>query len=215
MQCGKSLVTFVTVAATSLTIAHAQTTPSKAATSASSPIVGAWTLNKDLSDLGPGQNRDGDGGQNGDDSPRRGGGGRRRGGGGFGGGGFGRGGSGNTQPQDSEAAQRKRNALRDELQAPDHMTIVQSEMTIIITTRDGRTTRLSTDGKKVKDDSTGVERKTKWDADKLVTEVTGLGSGKITETYSVDGELKQLRMALAMDGPRKTSLTRVYDLDPK
>jgi hypothetical protein len=78
---------------------------------------------------------------------------------------------------------------------------------------DGRTTRLSTDGKKVKDDSTGIERKTKWDGGKLVSEVNGLGSGKITETYSVDAELKQLRVALAVDGPRKMTLTRVYDLD--
>ena len=215
MQYRKCLVTFVTVAAASLAIVNAQSAPSGAAASASSPIVGAWTLNKDLSDLGAGQNRgNGDDRENDDDNAGRGGG-RRRGGGGFGGGGFGRGGGGNTQAQDSEAAQRKRTALRDELLAPDHMTIVQLDTTIIITTRDGRTTRLSTDGKKVKDESTGVERKTKWDADKLVTEVTGLGSGKITETYSFDGELKQLRMALAIDGRRKTSLTRVYDLDPK
>ena len=55
-----------------------------------------------------------------------------------------------------------RNALRDEMQAPDHMTIVQPDTTVIITTKDGRTTRLSTDGKKVKDESTGIERKTKW-----------------------------------------------------
>jgi hypothetical protein len=93
------------------------------------------------------------------------------------------------------------------------MTIVQTDATIIITTMDGRTTRLSADGKKIKDESTGVERKTKWDGSKLVSEVNGLGPGKITETYSVDAELKQLRVALAVDGPRKTTLTRVYDQD--
>jgi hypothetical protein len=93
--------------------------------------------------------------------------------------------------------------------------MVQTDSTIIITAKDGRTTRLSTDGKKVKDESTGIERKTKWDGNKLVSEVSGLGSGKVTETYSVDAELKQLRVALAIDGPRKSSLTRVYDLDSK
>ena len=101
----------------------------------------------------------------------------------------------------------------DEMRAPDHLTIVQTDSTIIITSQDGRTMRLSADGKKIKDESTGIERKTKWDGNRLVSEVSGLGPGKITETYSVDPELKQLRVALAIDGPRKTSLTRVYDLD--
>jgi hypothetical protein len=205
-------VTVVTLAIASVPGAGAQTPPVQGTSTAS--IVGAWTLNKDLSDTGGRGNGDG---QSGDDSGRRGGsgGGRRRGGGGFGGGGFGRGGfgGGSAQPQDREEAQRMRNALRDEMQAPDHITIVQTDTTIIITSKDGRTTRLSADGKKVKDESTGIERKTKWDGAKLVSEVSGLGPGKITETYSVDGELKQLRVALAIDGPRKTSLTRVYDLD--
>jgi len=212
----KSLfVTFVTVAAASLSVAWAQTPPVKTSASASSSIVGAWTLNKDLSDTGQGRtNSDGQSGDTGRPNNGGFGGGRRR--GGFGGGGFGRGGGGSgggQQPQNTEEAQRMRSAMRDEMQAPDHMTIVQTDTTIIITTMDGRTTRLSTDGKKVKDESTGIERKTKWDAGKLVSEVSGLGPGKITETYSFDAELKQLRVALAIDGPRKTSLTRVYDLD--
>jgi hypothetical protein len=209
-------VTFVTLAVGSLSIVRAQTPPVQAQASASSTqsIVGAWTLNRDLSDTGQGN---GNGQNDGDNPGRQGsgyGGGRRR-GGGFGGGGFGRGGGGfgGAQPQNTEAAQRMRSAMRDEMTPPDHMTIVQTETTIIITTMDGRTTRLSTDGKKVKDDSTGIERKTKWDGGKLVSEVNGLGSGKITETYSVDAELKQLRVALAVDGQRKMTLTRVYDLD--
>ena len=205
-------VTVVTLAIASVSGVGAQTTPVQGTSAAA--IVGAWTLNKDLSDTGGRGNGDG---QRGDDSGRRGGygGGRRRGGGGgFGGGGFGRGGfGGSAQPQDREAAERMRSALRDEMQAPDHITIVQTDSTVIITAKDGRTTRLSADGKKVKDESTGIERKTKWDGAKLVSEVNGLGPGKITETYSVDGELKQLHVALAIDGPRKTSLTRVYDLD--
>jgi hypothetical protein len=207
-------VTVVTLAIGCGTFVDAQTNGTPSSTSTPSAIVGAWTLNKDLSDVAPG--REGRDGQSGDDAGRRGGGygGRRRGGGGgFGGGGFGRGGGGGAQPEDREAAQKMRDALRDELTAPDHITIVQSGTTIIITNKDGRTTRLSTDGTKVKDESTGIERKTKWDGSKLVSEVNGLGRGKITETYSVDGELKQLRVALAIDGPRKTSLTRVYDLD--
>ena len=111
--------------------------------------------------------------------------------------------------------QRMRDALRQELQAPDHMTIVSSDTTIIITTPDGHTTRLAIDGKKIKDDSTGIDRKTKWDAGKLVSEVNGLGRGKITETYSVDADAKQLRVKLDVDGARKITQTRVYDLDAR
>ena len=181
---------------------------------ANDAIIGAWTLNKNASELGvAGEGRDG-----GEEGRRGDGSGRRRGGGGGVGGGFGRGGGGgfgNQTPQNQEAQQRMRDALRQEMQAPDHMTIVASDTTIIITTPDGHTTRLSTDGKKIKDDSTGIERKSKWDAGRLVSEINGLGRGKITETYSVEGDPKQLRVKLEVDGPRKTTQTRVYDLDAK
>jgi hypothetical protein len=209
MRISHGVVTFVTAAALSIPAAYAQTSKSDDA------IVGAWTLNKNASELGGqaaanGDGRDGENGRRGDGF----GGGRRR--GGFGGGGFGRGGGGaNVTPQDREAAQRMRDALRQELQAPDHMTIVSSGTTVIITTPDGHTTRLASDGTKVKDESTGIERKTKWDGGKLVSEVNGLGRGKITETYSVEPESRQLRVKLEIDGPRKSSQTRVYDLDQK
>jgi len=204
-------VTFVTVAAVSLAT-HAQTPKPNES------IVGAWTLNRSASDLGGGAEGNGDGRDGGEDG-RRGdgsGGGRRRGGGGFGGG-FGRGGGGfgNQQAQNQEAMQRMRDAMRQEMQAPDHMMIVSSDTTIIITTPDGHTTRLATDGTKIKDESTGIDRRTKWDGGKLVSEISGLGRGKITETYFVDAGSKQLRVKLDVDGVRKTTQTRVYDLDPK
>jgi hypothetical protein len=202
--------TLAVVLAATAAPAYAQT-PAPATPS----LVGAWTLNKDLSDQLPDRSESGarDDGQQG----RRGGGGgggggRRR--GGFGGGGFG-GGGGGPQGGDPEDAQRKRNALRDELQAPDHMTLTQSDTTVIITAGDGRTTRLSTDGRKIKDESTGIERRTKWDAGKLVSEISGLGQGKIIETYSIDAEHKQLHVILQIDGPRKATVNRVYDADPR
>jgi hypothetical protein len=208
MRTSHLFVTSV-IAAGLMVAAHAETPkPSEA-------IIGAWTLNKSASELGVAGDGRGDG-RDGEDG-RRGDGGRRRGGGGFGGG-FGRGGGGgfgNQTPQNQEAVQRMRDALRQEMQAPDHMTIVASDTTIIITTPDGHTTRLSTDGKKVKDDSTGIERKSKWDGGRLVSEINGLGRGKITETYSVEGDPKQLRVKLEVDGPRKTTETRVYDLDAR
>ena len=109
-----------------------------------------------------------------------------------------------------------RNAMRDELQAPTHLTITETGTTVIITADDGRTTRLSTDGKKIKDESTNVERRTKWDGGKLVSEITGLGQGKITETYGVDDDRKQLHVTLEMDGSLgKTTTNRVYDADAR
>jgi len=180
------------------------------------PLAGAWTLNKDQSDKPPsgGENREGREGRRGGGG---GGGGHR---GGFGGGGFGGGGSGaagrGTDPRSAEDVQRMRNALRDELQPPDHLTIVETGATVIITAGDGRTTRLSADGKKIKDENTNVERKTKRDGGKLVSEITGLGNGKITETYAVDEEHKQLRVTLEIEGrERKATTTRVYDADPR
>jgi len=206
-------VTTVMAAALAMTL-HADTPKPNDA------IVGAWTLNKSASDLGAAGGDNGSQGAGDNGRQGGGGGGRRRGGGGGFGGGFGRGGGGGFGGQQQtteqrEAAQRMRDAMRQELQAPDHMTIVSSDTTIIITTPDGHTTRLATDGSKVKDDSTGVERKTKWDKGNLVSEVSGLGRGKITETYAVDSEAKQLKVKLEIDGPRKSTQTRVYDLDPK
>ena len=176
-------------------------------------IVGVWTLNRDLSDRPP----DREAGRDGDQGDRRGGEGRRRGGGGFGPGGggvgggrFGRGGPGAGMSPDDMA--RMRDAMRNVMTPPDRLTIVQTETLVIITTSDGRTTRLSPDGKKIKDDSTRIERRTKWDGGKLVSEISGLGPGKMTETYSADSEHKQLHVTLQMENPRQPmTMNRVYD----
>jgi hypothetical protein len=210
--------TLLFASALALVVPHAQTPiPSSAAPAPS--IVGTWTLNKDLSDKPPSgsDGREGAEGRRGQ-SGRHGGGGSGGGHrGGFGGGGFGRGGAGqNVEAGNPEDIQRVQNALRDELRPAEHLTITESGVTIIMTADDGRTTRLSADGKKIKDESTSVERKTKRDGSKLVSEISGLGRGKITETYTVDGDRKQLRVTLEMEGPKgKTTTSRVYDADPQ
>ena len=126
-------------------------------------IVGAWTLNKDLSQLSPERPQ-------GDDQRGRGGYGGHHGGGGRGGGGRGGSGggfSGGPGAGGSPDAQRRQaDAVRAIMEAPERLTIVRTESLVIITTGDGRTTRLSPDGKKIKDESTGIERKTKWDGNK-------------------------------------------------
>src|SRR6185436_16082405 len=82
----------------------------------------------------------------------------------------------------------------------DHLVITQTESMIVLTSQDGRTTRLSPDGKKIKDDNTKIERKTKWDGAKLVSEINGAGPGKITQTFNVDPESHQLRIVVQMEG---------------
>jgi hypothetical protein len=201
------LATAVALIFTASSALRAQTPPSPS-------LDGAWTLNKDLSDKPP-SGREGGQGRDGHQGGHRGGG---RGGGAGHGGGFGGAGSGGGHAEGGspEDVQRLRNALRDELDAPEHLTIVESGSTIILTAGDGRTTRLSVDGKKVKDESTKVERRTKWDAGKLVSEVSGLGDGKIVETYALDAGHKQLRVTLDIQGAqRKATLNRVYDADPR
>jgi hypothetical protein len=181
-------------------------------------IAGAWTLNADLSDKPQSEARSGEGdtggrrNQGGGGMGRGGMGGGRRGGGG----GMGRAeGGGAINPED---AQRLRDARRDILNAPSHLTVVQTEsQMILITTGDGRVTRLSPDGKKIKDDSTKIERKTKWDGGKLVSEISGAGPGKITETYEIDPEQHQLIVTVAMESkqPKPVTQRRVYDADAR
>ncbi len=180
-------------------------------------IAGAWTLNKDLSDKpvdrgnqGSSRNRGGYGG-----------GGRRRGGGfggGFGGGRGGGYGQGGGQQMDPETMQRVREAMRDIVNPPEKITITQSESMILITDADGRTTRLSPDGKKIKDDNTGIERKSKWDTGKLVSEVSGPAGMKATQTYALNPELHQLRLTTQIEGGRggqARTISTVYDSDQK
>jgi hypothetical protein len=180
-----------------------------------SAIVGAWTLNKDLSDQPPAGDRSS--GENGGGG-RSGGYGRGGSGGGMHGGGHRGGMGGGGSAMSPEDAERMRAAMRDEMTPPEQMTIVQSDSMILMTSSDGRTLRLSPDGKKVKDENTKIERKTKWDGAKLVSEVNGLGRGKITETYAVDPETHRLTVSLLIEGGRNNqtrTVNRVYDPAPK
>jgi hypothetical protein len=183
-------------------------------------VAGGWTLNHDLSDQ-PTTGAEARSG--GDRTPGNGGGGGGGYGGGRGGGrrgGMGRGGGGGqSQPAGNpEEMARLRDAMRDITMPPDHLIITQTESMVVLTAADGRTTRLSTDGKKVKDDNTKVERKTKWDGGKLVSEINGLGPGKMTQTFSVDPDNHQLRVVVLMEGggrPQPRTITNVYDADAR
>jgi hypothetical protein len=171
-------------------------------------LTGVWTLNRELSDQPPARDR-GDEGGRGDRG--------RMGRGGFGGGrgGFGRSGGRGADGRagNPEEMARMREALRIILQPGDHLTITESDSMILITDQDGYTTRLSADGKKIKDENTNIERKTRWEAGKLISEINGAGRGKITQTFSTDVEAHQLRIAIETEGRdnQKRTMTHVYE----
>jgi hypothetical protein len=188
---------------------------SPAQTTEKTSIAGAWILNKESRDASPGAERGEPGDTNererGDRGAGRGGGFGRRGGGGFGRMGVGGGGGGRADP---EEVARMRDAMRDLMNPSDHLTITQTDSMIVITSADGRTMRLSPDGKKIKDENTKIERKTKWDGPKLVSEISGLGPGRMTQTFSVDPERHQLNVVVQMEGGRSgqpRTVAHVYD----
>jgi len=110
-----------------------------------------------------------------------------------------------------------RQAMHDIMEAPSRLTITQTSSMITIVTDDGRTTRLDPNGKGIKDESTKITRKSKWDNGKLVSEISGAGPGKITETYAIDPEHHRLTVTVQMDNPRGAQarvIHRVYDAQP-
>jgi hypothetical protein len=172
-------------------------------------LEGAWTLNRELSDAHPSMSGRGEG-REGQQRGYGGHGGRGMGHGGMGGHGMGGGGT-STDP---EQAARMREALHDIVVPPDSLTIVQTDSTVVLTAPDGRTTRLSPDGKKITDENTKLERKTKWDGGKLVSEISGARSGKITQTFVANPDTRQLRLTVVMetrDSKEPRSMTYVYD----
>ena len=161
-------------------------------------VVGAWTLNKDLTPMPDGNRRPPEGGRGGQRGP--GGGGR---------GGFGsRGGPGGGGP--SEEEMHRMQAIRDRLtEIPDRLIITRTATTVTIADGFGRTATLNTDGKK-QPRLTGegeFSSKTQFDGVRLVM----LGLTGITLSYSVittlepvleEGEISRLIVTLKLEDMR-------------
>ena len=217
----RPLFSFAVLAGIAVLLGSWLAVESRAQTPEKPSIDGAWTRNAELSDVVRGAD-----GERGDGRGRGAGGGRSGhghggggGGGGFGGG-FGRGGGGGgARPMPNpEETERLRDALRTIMQPGDHLTITQTESMVVMTDQDGHTTRLAPDGKKVKDENTHIERRTRWDGGKLVSEITGARPGKITQTFSVDPETRRLRVEIQAEGGGNTtrrSVTQIYDADQR
>jgi hypothetical protein len=196
-----------------LTWSMTPTTDAHAQSADKAGIEGAWTLNRELSDAPPSMSGRGEG-REGQQRGYGGHGGKGMGHGGMGGHGMIGGGGGGGASMDPEQAARMREAMHDIIVPPDSLTIVQTDSTIVLTSPDGRTTRLSPDGKKVTDENTRIERKTKWDGGKLVSEISGARSGRITQTFVANPETRQLRLTVVMetrDSKEPRSMTYVYD----
>ena len=185
-------------------------------------LEGVWVLNADLSDE-PRARLEGVG----DDRGR----GRGRGAAGRRGSGpGGRGRAGGRPPTREELARLRQGiqeAVRDLMTAPRRMTIVMIENEIVATYDDGRVIRLVSDDqahKGIAGTSMQVTRKTRWENEKLVTDIS-LDSRievKLEQTYEVrltDPEGKQLIVTSRFIGGRASNgdrreLRRVYDVEP-
>lgn len=175
-------------------------------------LVGAWALNRDLSD-DPRANP----------APPAAGGRTGRGGGGVGGGfggfggrrGGGDGGRGGFDPARMEAMQE---VLENLMQAPERLTIVERNGEILITDSDGRTQSLKPDGRKVQqkvaNGLVSVTRKTEWNGATLVSQVEIDNGPTIIQTYARSEGGSQLVTTTKVDnsrGRQPMEIKRVYD----
>ena len=158
-------------------------------------LDGAWTLNRELSS--PAQSGAPDPGDGWRPS------GQRRRPGGFGGD------SARPGSQDREELARRRDLMREVLEAPRRFLITVEDPLVIFTFPDGRVVRYSADGgeERHQHPSGTVKTKTRWQADGLAIE-TDLGGGlKVTHTYRTTSEPRQLIVTTLL--PR-----RAKDLPP-
>jgi hypothetical protein len=97
------------------------------------------------------------------------------------------------------------------------LRIEQNEQQISITDDAGRTKTLYPDGKKHKEQGSGeqsIATKTRWDGDRLVAEGKVGHSGKLTETYELSSNGKQLYVSSRFDSSQLAApltIRRVYD----
>ena len=176
---------------------------------AAADLTGAWTLNQDLSDDAAKvmeKMMSGDHGSAGGQPPA-----------GVGGGhGPGRHGGGSGSRGGMTPDQMR--AMRDVLEAPAKLTIVEGDGSVILTDNQGHSRRLMVNNKREKRpvDNRMVDVRTKWDDGRLVTETWLYDGMKLTETYSLAPGRRQLLVSLKLEGshlPRAMNLRHVYDPD--
>lgn len=169
-------------------------------------FTGSWVLNEKESDNPRGQFQ-GAGGRQPGMNPGSGGrpsGGRPSGGG--------RGGVMNE-----EDMERMRAMMRNVLQASGALRIVQDDSTITVVDLEGRLRVHHPDGRKKSYPVQGVgnvESRAKWDDGKLVVELRLDDGIRVSRTYELDEESRQLHVRMRMEGgqlQRAMDFRRVYD----
>lgn len=180
-------------------------------------VGGRWELNWRQSDKPPDNV-----GQQGRGEPGEGGGGGRRGGGGGGGMGgrmgrgggmMGRGGEGGRGGRVDESA---RESMREMLQAPRTLLIVEHPDHVTITDENGQVEKLEPNGQKVEVERAGkqTQETTHWDGRTLVSETTLSDGTKVTRTFQKAAEGLQLIVTTKVENSRvgrPIELKRVYD----
>ena len=140
--------------------------------------------------------------------------------GGMGGGGMGRGGMGGGGRRGGATGQGASLSSEDmeHLAAnPKMLRVDQTEKEVTVTDDTGQTRNLYPDGKKHKEaDSSGQPTTVKahWDGNRLVAESKLGHSGKLTETYELSGDGKQLYVISQLDTSHLSAplvIRRVYD----
>jgi hypothetical protein len=104
--------------------------------------------------------------------------------------------------RDREEMPRARGLAQDLTTAADRLTIVLDGTRVIITTDDGRSVKLQTDGKE-EERLTGdgvIKSKTRWNSEQLVSEDKIQDGPKVTRTYTVSSDLRQLIVTQKIDG---------------
>ena len=138
--------------------------------------------------------------------------------GGIGGGGMGRRGGGPGMGGGSGAGSEEQRAkLRDLVEAPDQLKVTQKGPEIDMADTQSHERSLFTDGRKVekpKKDSNRVQVKAHWERETLTTEEKGPSGEKISHSYEITGDGKQLADTLTLESKKLNTpiiVRSVYD----
>jgi hypothetical protein len=105
--------------------------------------------------------------------------------------------------------------MDDVLEPAAALTVTQGDPELIAVRDDGRVLRLYTDGRKAKERNGTVERKTRWDGSRLVSEVKLQDGRKLTEVWILAADGRELRSSVKLElGRGELVVDRVYDLAP-
>jgi hypothetical protein len=111
----------------------------------------------------------------------------------------------------------QRARLRDLVEAPDQLTVAQKGPEIDMTDTEGHVRSLFTDGRKLekpKKDSNQTQVRAHSDREKLITEEKGPNGEKISHSYEITGDGKQLADTLTLESKKLNTtiiIRSVYD----